>query len=345
MVPLGVALVMLAALLVLWSQREIIAGNFIEDQLEQYGIPGTYQIERIAGRRQILTDVVLGDPDAPDFTADRIEVRLRYRVGTPEIGRVILSNPRLYGRYGEEGLTFGSLDPLIFTDSGEPPSLPDFTVYIRDGRGAIDTPYGAVGIKVQGAGNIADGFEGFAAVNAPQLAFEGCALERATLFGEVTTAAGEPRFEGPLRLASLDCGEVAMEQFGAQLTLDGDADLAGFDARASLTSSTIASGNYAANGLDGTIRGTLRDGVVAARHSLALRGARSPQALAALLTLDGNLRAENGSVPGAAISRATGYASARVSPPAGGHGKRGAGHAGRTDRPAHLGSAAARSAG
>ena len=290
MVPLFIAVAMMLALLAIWTQRETIVGNIIEDQLAQYDIPGTYEIERIGGRRQVLTNVVLGDPEAPDFTAERVEIHLRHRFGTPEIERIVLVEPRLYGRYGEDGLTFGSLDPLIFAESDEPPGLPDIDLAIRDGRGVIDSAYGPVGIKIEGEGNVANGFAGIAAINAPELAFDGCSARRATLYGDVTTSSGEPRFEGPARLASLRCDGLALDAFGAQLTLEADADLAGFDARASVRTSTVVAGEYAANGIDGTVRASLRDDVLAARHSLALRGARSPQALAALLTFDGTLR-------------------------------------------------------
>ena len=132
------ALVVLAilavGLAVLWLNRERIADNVIADELESLGIEASYEIERIGGRRQVLTDIVIGDPARPDLTIERAEVVIRHRLGFPAIAAVRLTRPRLYGTYRNGTLSFGTLDPLLFTGEEKPFELPDFVLAVTDGR-------------------------------------------------------------------------------------------------------------------------------------------------------------------------------------------------------------------
>ena len=145
---------MVLALAALWISRERIADNLIAGELEKREILATYRIESIGAREQVLTNLVIGDPRHPDFTADRLVVSVRPRFGFPDIGALRLVRPRLYGTYLKGKLSFGSLDPLIFTDSKEPFRLPDMDVAIEDGRGLIESEYGAAGIRLEGRGNL-----------------------------------------------------------------------------------------------------------------------------------------------------------------------------------------------
>src|SRR5258706_14847058 len=105
------ALVVALALAIVWTQRERIADNVIARELRSRNIPATYKVARIAGRRQVLRDIVVGDPKFPDLTVERAEVEIVYRLGYPRIGQVTLVRPRLYGRYRNATLSFGALDP------------------------------------------------------------------------------------------------------------------------------------------------------------------------------------------------------------------------------------------
>src|SRR5690349_13490799 len=150
LVPAAVFALLVVLLAAAWLSRERIAGNIIEAQLRAYDIPATYTIERIGGQREVVRDVVVGDPARPDLTVERAEVRIVYRLGTPRIGRITLVNPRLYGRLVNGRVSFGSLDKLIYRDTGKPPGLPELDLAIEDGRALIRTPYGPVGAKLDG---------------------------------------------------------------------------------------------------------------------------------------------------------------------------------------------------
>lgn len=201
--------IIFAGILLGWMTRERIATNVIEDQLQQLGLPATYEIGSIGADRQVLNNVVIGDPENPDFVIESVAVLLSYRLGTPAIGRVELYRPRLYGSYRDGELSFGTLDPVIFADSDEPAILPDLDLKLVDGRALIETDYGPVGLKAEGEGELDSGFDGVIAAIAPGLRFGDCSLGRTSAYGKIVTSGGEPRFAGPVRVREVDCGNVA----------------------------------------------------------------------------------------------------------------------------------------
>ena len=296
-VPALLLSVLIVLGLVAWFNRIDIANDFIADQLEANNLPATYKVERVGGRTQIISDLVIGDADAPDLTAERVIVRLHHRFGIPEVGGITLVNPRIYGRYVDGQLSFGSLDSLLFDESsGEPASLPDLDLAIRDGRGLIETDYGPVGLKLAGEGNVADGFAGILAATAPEMAIGGCKGEGTTIYGRLTTSAGEPTFSGPLRAAGIACEgqQLALSDLVAELDVTTNDELADPKVEARLSSDSAKFGANSAQSLAGTLRAQLTGDAVNARYSLAARGVATPQALAAVLTAEGIVRARDG---------------------------------------------------
>ncbi|QKG72774.1 YdbH domain-containing protein [Erythrobacter mangrovi] len=284
--------VLFVGLAVAWLSRERIADNIIADQLEAYDLPASYKIDSIAGRRQVLSNLVIGDPAAPDFTAKRVVVTLKYGMGLPTVGSVTLAEPRIYGSFRDGRLTFGTLDRVIFAESDQPPTLPDFSLAIRDGRGLIETDWGPIGFKSEGQGTLRSGFAGIFAATAPRLALPGCTGRNATVFGKVTTSAGAPSFSGPLRLSSLDCVEsgLTIANYAAALEVSLDKELANPTLDARLDGGETRHADYVISGLTGSIHAQLREGAASGRFSLAGRGASSPQVAAAVLTAEGQAR-------------------------------------------------------
>ncbi len=295
-VVLGITLVLVAALAAVWLSRERIAGNFIEGQLRKYDVPATYAIARVGPDKQVLTNIVVGDPQAPDLTVERAEVAIVYRLGTPTLGRITLIRPRLFGTLRNGALSFGTLDKALFRQTGEPPGLPELDLRLVDGRGLIESDYGALGLKVDGVGRLDSGFRGVIALAAPQLQGGGCAARGTTLYGKVSTVSGKPTIEGPLRFSSLACPSrgVVVRDAALAVRATADDDLKGVDGQGRLETRTIAAAGARANGLTGSLRATWRHRAVTARYSLAARGLALPQARAALLTAEGTLRTRDG---------------------------------------------------
>ena len=216
----GVLAAVLAVILFgAWLARERIAHKVINDRLENLGLPATYKIQKIGTTREILTDIVIGDPAHPDLTVERAEVRIVPTFGLPTIGRVTLLRPRLFGRIAQGKISFGSLDKVLFANKGGPKGLPDFDLTLIDGRARIDSAAGSLGLKAEGSGNLRGGFAGTLAAIAPTLTLGACRVQRLTAYGKVSVASAAPKFDGPMRLQALDCPRSRLALRNANLQL------------------------------------------------------------------------------------------------------------------------------
>jgi hypothetical protein len=284
------------AFLAFWVQRKDIADNVIGGYLRSHHVRATYHIDRIGGARQVLSHIVVGDPNKPDLTIERAEVVIRYRLGLPAISRIVLVRPRLYGTYLGGKLSFGEVDRLLYTGKKQPFELPDYSLELKDGRALIETDYGPVGLKAEGKGYLRDGFAGTVAATAPKLALAGCDLAGVTAYGKLTVESRRPAFAGPLRLRSLDCGAGAAQlmnaNLGAELRLDRD--LAGGQARLSggTRAARLAEAVASALRLKGSV--TYRNGELTAGYDLAVDELAHPQAQLAGFTAGGTVRAGRG---------------------------------------------------
>ncbi len=283
----------LAALAVgLWSTREQIAGGLIDRQLAQMGLPGRYAIESIGADRQILKDIVIGDPAHPDLTIARAEVRMAYGLLGPRIGQIILEQPRLYGSYRQGKLSFGALDPMLFpkAPAGGPAGLPDLDLRVIDGRALLESDFGRLAVKTDGAGNLSGGFNGTLAAIMPGVLAGGCSGDRLSAYGQVSVSEGRPRFAGPVRLAGLACGkDLTAGPAALALEVTGDKDLGGAAIRGKLEAGTLAAPGMAAAHL--TLGGELafKQGDLRGHLLSAAQGVRTAGLTAGTLGIDGDL--------------------------------------------------------
>ena len=314
------AVVVAIAFVLVWTQRERIADNVIGRELKSRGIPATYRVERIGARRQVLADIVVGNPRHPDLTVARAEVELVYRLGFPGIGRITLVKPRLYGSYRGGKLSFGTLDPLLFTGKKRAFELPRLDLKIADGRALIETDYGPLGIKTAGQGKLNDGFAGIVAVAAPRLAGFGCTAQRASYYGTIRIAAERPRLAGPLRSGALACPERGLSLASAATQIDAtlDRDLAGAEGSAKLIVGRLALAGYRAGAAEVDSRFTYRNGALTMRLDGGLAGVATPQVGLGRLATTGTLRARDGfarveyqgEIEGRGVRLGTGFESA-----------------------------------
>lgn len=284
------------ALLIAWLARERIANSIIAGQLEDLGVPGTYEIESIGTSRQVLRNVVIGDPARPDATIAKAVVVFEPRFGIPVLSGVELEGARLFGTYRQGKLSFGKLDPVIFGDGTAGRSgLPDMDLILDDARARIEGDFGVIGFKAEGRGNVRNSFAGTIAAMAPQLAVSGCKARGATLFGKLTTSAGAPSFSGPLRLGTLNCLAAGFALRGAAVQLDGELSdtFSRAKGRYGLTGSQIAWLGNSARAI--TARGdfAFADGDVVASYILGGRSVDLGSAGAGTLAIEGTLRSRD----------------------------------------------------
>lgn len=318
----ALAVVLALVLLAGWLAREQIANRIIAGKLEDLGLPATYKIERIGTDLHILTDVVIGDPAHPDLTIERAEIRTELTFGLPTIGGVTLVKPRLHGTVAGGKVSFGALDKLIYAKRTGPAGLPDLDLRLVDGRARIDSPWGPVGLKTEGEGNLRDGFAGTFAAIAPNAAVGGCQVRQLSAYGKITSKAAAPRFEGPVRLAALDCGKGGpiLRQTNVQLVARLGPALDRIDGSYVLNGAASAWQGVRLARASGTGDYTFAKGDLVASYKLAGAGLDAAEARIAELRLEGELRSHDqlaawqadgsiggtGVAPGQGIDRALG---------------------------------------
>lgn len=208
-----------AAIVAVWSYREPIARGAIDDYLHKRGVIASYDIRAIETRRQRLENIRIGDPKAPDLTADWAEIDVGPSLTGLSVRAVRAGGVRLHGRIVGGTLSLGAVDRLLPTPTDAPFTLPDIDLSLEDARMRLETPRGQIGGKLDGQGNLRSGFEGKMALVAPRLdTLGGCTATAATAYGDVSIVGRRPTFSGPVRLAALNCGAVVAR--GADVQVD-----------------------------------------------------------------------------------------------------------------------------
>lgn len=241
------------ALAAIWLARKPIATNFIDRELARRGVPARYAVKRIGFRTQRLEGVSIGDTGSPDLTADWVEVDLRPTFGAPEVRAIRAGGVRLRGRIVNGRLTLGAVDRLLPTPTGKAFRLPDLPVGLSDARLALATPAGSINLRIDGRGNLANGFAGRYVATAPVLAASGCTLSGLHLRGSVTSEAARPHFSGPGGAGALECGETRAEAVAASLDTVLDSALDGWRGQAKLASGEVRTADWRVEGARGLI--------------------------------------------------------------------------------------------
>ncbi|WP_292971069.1 YdbH domain-containing protein [Novosphingobium sp.] len=291
----ALALLVVLALALGWCAREKIANRIIAGQLEDLGLPATYEIEKIGTSRQILKNIVIGDPAHPDMTVERAEVVIEPTLGMPTLGRVTLVRPRLYGSYRQARLSLGSLDKLLYAKREGPSGLPDLDLELIDGRARLDSEFGPVGIKAEGRGNLRGGFAGILAAVAPKLAMGGCKAQQVSAYGKLSVSAARPRFEGPVRLAALDCagGGPNLRKANLQLAVTAAEKFDRFDGNYAVDSGAIGWQGSRLGAASGKGDFSLAQGDLTASYKLQGKGLDAAGARVSQLALEGQLRSHD----------------------------------------------------
>ena len=243
----GVLLVLiLLGLIALWVSRTTLADNAIQSQLDQMDVGASYEIDDIGLRRQVIRNLVIGDPDRPDMTAELVEVGNSLSLGGVGINWVRASGVKLFGRLENGRLSFGELDKFTDPEDDSPLALPDIWLGLTDAKLRIDSDYGAVGLALNGEGELHDGFSGEIAAISQNMVAGGCALKKPTFFGKVAIRAKQPHLQGPLRLPAVTCAnlDLAANDVAAQVSIDLGADLASWSGDIGLTGGPLRFADY-----------------------------------------------------------------------------------------------------
>jgi len=161
----GVALVIMAGLV--WLNRKALAREALTGWLRSKGVAADAQVEAF-GPNIFTARLRIGDPNNPDFAAERVEVRYRARITGLEVVSVTLRKPVLRAQLRQGQLKVGALDPLVQEFLRRPPR-PDAKqprIQIEDGVLVLATDYGPV--RVAADARVEDGkLQTLAATSAP----------------------------------------------------------------------------------------------------------------------------------------------------------------------------------
>ncbi len=291
-IALGVALVVLAALIALWSARRPIAARVIDRELAKLGVPARYTIGTFGTGRQRLQNVVLGNPADPDLVADWLEAETRIGLDGAKVVGVRAGHVRLRARWVGGKLSFGAIDRLLPAPSGQatPFALPALFVDAEDARLRVETPAGVLGLKVSGRGRLDDGFAGNVALVGETLRLNDCVARGVQAALRVTVAKGAPTVAGPVRLARGACGTSRI----ASVAADIDARLSpAFDAwrgSARLASGAVAGAGASAKALKGSATFDGNATATEGQADLAASAVRAPGGAARTLAVQGRYR-------------------------------------------------------
>ena len=204
----GTALLVLLVVVLagLWIARRPIATQFLQREFDRRGVQATYHLDRVGLRTQQVSNLVIGNPKRPDLTARFAQIQTRISLnGSVEIFRVVARGVRLRGRLIHGRVSWGQIDKLLPPPSGKPFTLPNFVLDVADASIALATPFGPLGVALQGAGNLTGGFKGQMAATSPRLVPGRCEIIRLRANTAVTVEARHPHIDGPLTLGQLNC--------------------------------------------------------------------------------------------------------------------------------------------
>lgn len=147
----GVIVGLLILLAALYLNRRMVAREVLVGWLDRQGIAAEVEVERIE-LNGFVGRILVGDPDDPDFVADRVEVDYSLTAPWSEAGlgarpgRIRLVAPSLRATWTDGRFSFGSLDPLIERFTGRPvqPDASSPLILVEQGELRLTTAYGPV---------------------------------------------------------------------------------------------------------------------------------------------------------------------------------------------------------
>ena len=220
-IALGFLLLLVVVIALVWIQRRPIATEFLKREFERRGVTANYHLDRVGFRTQQVSNLVIGDPKRPDLVARyaQIQMRLKWNGGF-EVYRVVARGVRLRGRLVNGRVTWGQVDKLLPPPSNKPFELPNVALDIADSSIALATPFGPVGVALEGNGMLSGGFKGRVALRSPRLVPGRCAATALSANLAVAVVARRPHVEGPVVLDRFACPASRFEAIAPHFDAD-----------------------------------------------------------------------------------------------------------------------------
>jgi translocation and assembly module TamB len=213
--------IIIVALVAVWIGRRPIASHFLEQEFERRGVQATYRLDRVGLRTQQVSNLVIGDPKRPDLVARYAQVQLRVQWnGSVEVYRIVARGVRLRGKLVNNRVSWGQIDKLMPPPSDKPFALPNFVVEVADTSISLATPFGPLGVALQGKGNLSGGFKGRLAAVSPFIVPGRCRAQDLRANVAVEIVASRPHIVGPVSVSSFTCPSSRFTIIRPQFNLD-----------------------------------------------------------------------------------------------------------------------------
>ena len=144
LILLVVAGVFLLSTALVWLNRKGLAREALTGWLKSQGVAARAEVEAF-GLTTFTARLSIGDPKAPDFAAERVEVRYHLTPGGLTVETVRLKRPVLRATLRGGRFSVGSLDPLVQAFLRQPPpTTRQPRMEIENGLLLLATDYGPV---------------------------------------------------------------------------------------------------------------------------------------------------------------------------------------------------------
>jgi len=275
----------------LWIDRVPIAASYIDEALRARNVQARYRLTHIGLRTHRIEDIRIGDPRAPDLTADWAEVELTVGLSGVSLHAVDAGGVRLHGRLVDGRLSLGAIDRLLPapTTERQPFALPDLILTARSMRAEIATPQGLVQATLNGGGNLKDGFRGRLQVLADSLT-GGCVGGGVNADLGLRVDGGRPSVKGIASAGSVRCDDMTLTAPRLAIEARGSGDLTHWKGQLALADATLKTREASIGKLSGPVEFDASPDRITGTVRLAADRIRSGGSGVARLALDGRYR-------------------------------------------------------
>jgi len=294
---IGIAILLMVALLLAWSQRKTIATHYIDEYLIRNRVQARYTIADLGFGRQRLTGVVIGDADHPDLVADWVELGTHIGLTGVQATAIRAGHVRLRAHLIGGKVSLGAIDRLLPAPSGKPFALPAIYADVEDLRIRFVAPQGVAGLKIAGSGKLDDGFTGSVAAVSQRLTLPGCRAGMVAGVFRMSIEDARPSLAGPLRAGDLACGTSIAKGFASDVKVTLGEALDRWDGSAAVKLAVLRAPQGRLANVAGTIGFAGAASVTSGKIDLGGGAFASPHVSGRALRLAGQYRIGSGAAP------------------------------------------------
>lgn len=280
----------------LWIDRVPIAASYIDEALLARNVPASYRLAHVGFRTHRIEAIRIGDPRAPDLTADWAEIELAVGLSGVSVRAVDAGGVRLRGRLVDGRVSLGAIDRLLPAPRAarQPFALPDLILTARSMQAEIATPQGLIHATLDGGGNLWDGFRGTLLASTGRLVVGGCAAGGATARLRLRVDGGRPALKGIADAGGIRCGDATVTAPRIAIDASGSGNLTRWAGRLAMVDGSVRTNGVRISKLSGPVHFNVSPDRIAGKARLAADRVLSGGSGVDRLVLDARYRVDPG---------------------------------------------------